>query len=186
MESKVAINTSMIRLDTSKLEALLVELRKDYKVHVGILGNTDRQERKETINKLSKTGAVVGHTKGTAASEMSNADIGIIHEKGSKSMKIPRRSFIQMPLEQKLPEQMNQVGQAMLDGITKLNLRATYKKLGVIAENIIQMAFASKGYGFWASNTPGTIRGKRGKDSPLISTSQLRKSISSQVIERPL
>ena len=135
----------------------------------------------ETVNRISKSGKILGHKKGEQASELTNAEIGIIHEKGSKSEGRHRRSFIQMPLELKLPEKLKEVGQALLDGITALNIRKSYGILGTIAENIIQDAFRNRGWKFWAENSPATIRRKH-SDAPLIDTGQLRKSISHQVV----
>jgi len=53
--------------------------------------------RKEE-GKLLKEG---GHAKTKSGSDMSNADIGLVHEFGSMSRGIKRRSFLLMPLQQK-------------------------------------------------------------------------------------
>ena len=182
MKSIRKIEMSRVSLDVTRLEAIEVELRKKFVTRVGILGAKSRG-RKETVEKYSKTGKLLGHKKGESASDLSNADIGLIHEKGSKSGKIQRRSFIEMPLQLKIPRIIDKLGQAVIDGLTKENIMSAYKKLGIIGENIIMGAFASRGYERWEANKPSTIARKKSA-KPLIDTAQLRKSISSQVVTK--
>ena len=182
MQKITKIDVSRVTLDVSKLEAIEIQLRKKFVTRVGILG-AKAHGRKATIDKISKSGKHLGHMKGQEGSDLSNADIGLIHEKGSKSGKIERRSFIEMPLQLKMPRILEKVGQAVIDGLTKENIRSAYKRLGVIGENIIQGAFASRGYGRWKANAPITKAMKK-SDMPLIDTAQLRKSITSQVVAK--
>jgi hypothetical protein len=66
--------------------------------------------------------------------------------------------------------------------LTKGTMLPILKNIGFACEVSIQNAFASSGFGQWAPNTPKTIHRKKSA-SPLIDTSQLRRSISSAVVD---
>lgn len=133
-------------------------------VKIGILGGDDARQGE---------GAPLG-----------NAGIGVIQEFGSISNGIPPRSFLRMPLETKkdrLEATFEKAGvkQKLLEGDAKGALQS----LGFVAEQIIDDAFKSHGFGKWAPNAPSTIA-KKGSSKPLIDTSQLRRSITSKVQEK--
>ena len=56
------------------------------------------------------------------------------------------------------------------------------QKVGFVAEEVIQEAFSTNGYGQWKPNAPMTIEKKK-SNSPLIDTGQLRRSITSKVVK---
>lgn len=182
MQKKISIGVSTVKLDTTKLDAIERELGKKMVARVGVLGA--KAEGRQVIHKKEWVTNEKGKLKNvTHDSPLSNAEIGLIHEKGSKSGKIPRRSFIEMPLQLKLPRIVAKIGQAAIDALTKENVKVAYKKLGILGENIIQGAFASRGYGRWAANTKATIA-RKGSSAPLIDTAQLRRSITSTVVTK--
>lgn len=168
-----------VQLDISKLEAIERELKKHYAVRVGIMGSkaTGRQDiiRRGFIS-------VNGKVKPAASpSALTNAAIGLVHEKGSKTMGIPRRSFLEMPLEVRLPKYLNAFGQKVLDGLTTANLKQTYVQLGILAENIVQSAFKTGGFGRWPKLKDATVK-RKGSSAILIDTAQLRRSVASVVV----
>lgn len=172
-----ANNRIMVRLDTTKLEAIEKQLGKKFAVQVGILGV-------KAAGRLDIKNEAVGGKSGNKAvpvvqsdSRLSNADIGLIHEKGSKTKNIPRRSFLEVPLTTIMPKMIARVGNYLLQGLTVDNIHQTYERLGAIAEKIVSNAFPSSGYGTWKNL-------KSGKPSHLIDTAQLRKSIASRVISK--
>ena len=168
-----ANNPITVSLNLSKLESIQRQLGRRIVAEVGIMG--DKNARQETTtNKKGK------HVTGKLPSSKTNAEIGLVHEKGSFSSNIPRRSFLEMPLKQKLPQVMRTVGNKLLEGISATNILVAYQKLGIIAEGIVLGAFNSSGYGQWEPNRPSTIA-RKGSSRPLIDTAQLRKSISSRV-----
>jgi hypothetical protein len=175
-------NFVQVGLRTERLENFLAVLQERYITRVGILGN--KQDRSKAISNKRKTGRRPGNTP----ESMTNAEIGLIMEKGSLSMRIPRRSFLEMPLILKSNE-LSKAKRNILDAFqedkvkSESAVREAYKKLGMIAENIIQRAFTSSGYGRWAPNKPSTIRRKH-SSMPLIDTAQLRKSITSDVVKK--
>ena len=150
--------------DLSELEALVKELGGQWVARVGILGSNAMEQHEDT--------------------DLTNSQLGVIHEFGSLSRNIPARSFLRMPVELKQKE----IVQSMASYRTKSalengNIKRVYKDLGLYAEGFVKQAFSSGGYGQWAPNKPATIAAK-GSDKPLIDTSQLRRSITSDVVKK--
>jgi phage gpG-like protein len=118
--------------------------------------------------------------------EQTNAEIGVKHEFGDYTSKprIPKRSFIRMPLQTHFEEKIQENAtltkkefqKALKNG--KLNLFA--KRMGAVAEAVIQEGFATRGWGNWKPNALRT-QALKGSDSPLIDTAEMRKSITSRV-----
>ena len=72
---------SKVSLNDTKLRMISDELKKKFTVRVGVLGSDNaRTEDNET-----------------------NASIGASHEFGTMDGKIPERSFLRFPLQEKLP-----------------------------------------------------------------------------------
>ena len=134
-------------------------------------------------NLVTKIGIFSDHAK-REEGELTNVEIGIKHEFGSFSEKIPRRSFLKEPLVLKRKELLKKI---------EKNIKANFDKvggaersaaiLGVYAEAIVQEGFATGGYGRWKPLSPKTVAIK-GNSQILIDTSQLRKSIISKVEKR--
>ena len=136
------------------------------KIKVGILSDTN-QRSKDTLT---------------------NAQIGFVNEFGKMTgyPKIPPRSFIRMPLnlyfQQKLSEKKSLTGKELEKALETGKIEIFAKKVGLVAEEVIQEAFETRGWGSWPKNAPLTIAMK-GSDSPLIDTGQLRRAITSKVIK---
>ncbi len=148
----------IVQLDMKGLDKLIKQLKTNYYVDVGIIGES----------KFSKNGASV-------------AGYGAVHEYGSPTQNIPRRSFIQMPLKVR-QKQIEAAGQTAFKQAAEKNLdfKRVFKAIGIAAEAQIQDAFDSGGFGTWEPDKPETIENK-GSDSILIDTGLLRKAISSRV-----
>lgn len=172
-------NMDTIRLDITKLVAIEKELKKKFEAKVGILG--DKNNRKDANT---------------------NALIGATHEFGAPTKNIKQRSFLRMPLNQKLPEKLTEIGQGLIDNMVTNNIKQQYKKLGIIGENIVHDAFDTGGFGQWAPTKYATTRKKlramkykkwhtesletAAKHTKiLVETRQLEKSISSKVETKP-
>lgn len=170
-----------VRFDLRNLYEIQRQLGKQYFVQVGILGKSPT--RKETVDKKTFKPGEGKHKAGKKASTLTNADVGKKMEFGSASENIPARSFLRMPLYLKLPGTVKKLGQSFIDSLTEKNIKKFYTRFGILCENIIQTAFATRGFGRWAPNAQLTIDIK-GSNAPLIDTGQLRKSITSRVIEK--
>ncbi len=167
----MAKNTKISK-DLKNLKSLAegLKLKEKYKAKIGIIGD----------------GAKVVHSD----SMKTNTEIGMIHEFGTKSGgMIPERSFLRFPIEHKKKELIEKILiskdkiASILSSGDNDSIKGIYAKLGIMGEAIIQEAFETRGFGTWASNSAMTIANK-GSDSPLIDTSQLRKSVTSTVISK--
>lgn len=151
------MKSKIVTMDFKKLNAFVKETLKGYYVDVGIMGK-----------KVNREGG--GQT---------NAEIGFIHEFGTS--KIPKRSFLRMPLFTKTEQILEQVREAgALKKLGAGKVVEVLSDLGIACEAAIGDAFDSGGFGDWAENAPSTIRRKK-SSSPLIDTGQLRRSIASVV-----
>lgn len=150
--------------------------------------------------------AKVGVLSGKASRDdgaITNTEIAVKHEFGSMSEKIPARSFLRMPIEFKSEEIFKRLSDIKkseikrLSGKTIINKNSEIPKsllvnlvtkLGLLAEEAIQGAFDTGGFGQWRQLSPITVflrkRGKNGKPSTsiLVDTAQLRRSVTSVVI----
>lgn len=154
--------TGKVKLNTKILEKLQAELDngKGSRVKVGVLAS--RAERPDNT-------------------ELNNADIGAVHELGSQEGNIPRRSFLEMPITTKFPANLKTVKKAkLIKLIIEKGLGEGLKVLGVLGEQVVDDAFATRGFGTWAPNSEAT-KERKGSDSPLIDKAFLRKSITSKV-----
>lgn len=185
-------NRSQVSLDLSKLEVLQTMFQTKFVAQIGILGSkTNRLEpgKGESHSSFKKRVRLQKESiKSGDASSMTNAEIGLIHEKGSVSRHIPRRSFLEVPLRTQIKtNEIKAIAESILNSLansisvdTMINV---YKRLGALGERVVLQAFNSKGYGQWPDNSPATIR-RKGSSNPLIDTAQLRRSITSRVVTK--
>ena len=156
-----------VKAEFKKLKNLVKFLAKGMpKVRVGILGDTAQR-----------------NTGGP-----NNAEIGYVNEFGKMTgyPRIPARSFIRMPLnlffQEKLRQKKSLGPEQLLKALESGKADEFMAKVGIVAEETIQEAFATHGFGMWAPNAPYTVKMKK-SDSPLIDTGQLRRAITSKVIK---
>ena len=183
-----------VSLDIEKLLSIREELKKKYVARVGVLGQkTNRipmltgesHERYKArilkLRKLVKQG--YGSFEVKDNEDLTNAEIGLTHEMGSMARHIPRRSFLEMPLSLKMPAYAKTFGAALVKALDEGDIRPAFINLGIKGEQVVQLAFASRGFGNWPGNAPSTIA-RKGSSSPLIDTAQLRRSITSDVVTK--
>lgn len=156
---------SQVKVDVKGLEHLAKALGDSYNIKVGILGTTAQRQNGNTGK--------------------SNAEIGFINEFGKQTgfPKIPARSFLSVPLTLYLSKYLKEkksFARKEVEKATKTGkLLQLAQKIGIVAEEVIQSAFDTRGFGNWAPNAPYTIA-QKGSDSPLIDTGELRRSITSR------
>lgn len=118
-----------VKADLTELNNLMKMLKKDYRVRVGILGSKAAQQHD------SKSGKT-------------NVEIGTFHEFGTSKM--PQRSFLRMPLETKLSEEIPNLKKTIFKQIFIKNAPDKFfKDLGNKALDIIEDAFNTEGFGYW-------------------------------------
>lgn len=164
----------MIKKNLQGLKDLASALSETGKVQVGIFGS--KSSRGES-GALKKGG---GHARSKAASSQTNAELGAIHELGSVSRHIPPRSFLRMPIMLHAKEIMKDASAEVPNLWQTGGMTAFLKRVGHAAENVVQQAFASRGFGNWTPLKQATID-RKGSDAPLIDTAQLRRSVASRV-----
>ncbi len=174
--------TAKTTLDDSQLTALGAALRlfSKARVRVGVLAG-----EKTTRHDIEKENQ----------DKINNPTLGAAHEFGVKSRNLPARSFLRMPLMLFLPRQVDNIGRDVwrLLVVQKGPLLAL-KQLGVLAENVVQQAFETGGFGQWPKWSPRYARwrsryerarsrliGPLRPGSLLILSAQLRRSITSRV-----
>ena len=160
---------SRVTLDLGGLNALRAALKAGSKLraHVG----------------LFRSKSVRTARPGSWSEKIDNPTLGLVHEFGSAEHNIPARSFLLMPLMQRLQKRINQIGRGVWAGIiNQRGLGHGLAVLGVQGEIVVQEAFDSGGFGQWAPNKPATIRRKKSA-KPLIDTAQMRKAVSSRVVD---
>lgn len=140
-------------------------LQSKYVTRVGILGN----KASEIHNDTDKT----------------NAEIGAIHELGLLAH-VPERSFLRMPLEEKLGQWIEDNLDIYRNCLKKGDMKQWHQAVGFAAEKIINEAFETGGFGSWPplSRTTIALRGGLASAKILVDTGQLRASITSAVYER--
>jgi hypothetical protein len=160
-----------------------IQAAEGMRARVGILGSkTDRR------------------MKGTT-----NAEVGFIHEVGAPAKNIPQRSWLRMPLCLKSKEILKEAMAGAVGLMAAGKIKLMYQRLGIAAENAIQAAFDTGGFGSWAPLKYRTLMAKIRKGpikhlnmrkqqvseqmeegarhtSILIDTAQLRRSVSSKVV----
>lgn len=120
---------------------------------------------------------ILGDGKPRNDGEKTNAEIGAIHEFNGRSfLRMPIIDHLQVPLLDAGAFDEETLKQIKKDG----SLAPWLKKVAVVAENVIQKAFETGGYGKWK---PSIMKYKKTKMT-LIETRQLRKSITSKVEEK--
>jgi len=183
MSSKVTKigNSSSVKLDLTGLKSLIKNINSQYTVKVGILGGdaTQVHQRKET-GALAKGG---GHKKGKNDSPTTNAEIGLAHEKGIKSKNLPRRSWLEVPLQDHLNEYFKKLGPEVISNMLVNQPKLAFQHLGLVCEQIILKGFETNGFGKWKALKQSTINAK-GSDRILVDTAQLKKSVTSEVVSK--
>ncbi len=140
------------------------------------------QSLKRKLKTAEKARAEVGifSSHDARSDGKSNIEIGWKHELGVIGEKIPKRSFIKMPCDEELPKIIEGELGELSDAFIKDGAKAMLERVGFMGEAAIQSAFDTGGFGQWPSNSEYTIAMK-GRNEPLIDTSQLRGAISSRV-----
>lgn len=140
-----------------------------YIVRVGILGN--QSERMD--------------------STLTNAQVGLIHEVGVPTSNIPKRSFLEMPIRERLAQIIQNVAVIDDKSVNEIVQDKTNKniceKIGALAVGAVLEAFDTGGFGKWKALQDATVTAKQAKgqgDQILVASTQLRNSISFDVVKK--
>lgn len=152
------------------------------KVNVNIKGLKTLKSTLDTTGKSEvRVGIFAEKNSRDDDSELNNAEIGAVHEKGNKEKHIPIRSFLRVPCFEDLPKILKAKGQKQLISvIIKKGTKLALENLGAMAEQVVDEAFETRGKGRWDSLKAETIR-RKGSDVPLFDSGKLAASISSKI-----
>ena len=153
-----------------------------------IKSNRIAEVQKTFKKKLSLQVGILGSSKRDGG--QTNAQVGMLHEFGGttkigkKEFLLPQRSFLRIPLTTMFDTYLNKskiINKRDIDKCVKnKSLALIFSRLGILAERIIQDAFATGGFGKWK---PSNMKYKKNKQT-LVETQQLRNSITSTVVEK--
>lgn len=111
-----------------------------------------------------------------------NAAIGAKHEFGEDGL--PIRSFLRMPMYTRYVQAVEKsqfFNKPIVDQvIAEKSFLPIMKKFGIIAEGVVLDAFETGGFGQWK---PSIMEFKKTKQT-LVETTQLERSISSEVVQK--
>jgi len=118
-----------------------------------------------------------------------NPSLGYIHEFGmtysvvstKTTISIPERSWLRVPLMLHLAPLVQETGARWFALMARHGVKRGLAHLGTLAEDVIQEAFATGGYGLWPALAPHTVR-RKGSSAILIETAQMRRAIASRVV----
>lgn len=183
-------------VDYKKLKKAVEAMSKEFSVKVGLLANKGGSDIVSDNLDLAGLGAV--HEFGatiTVTDKMRGFfrhQFGINLKKTTKTIVIPARSFLELPLatqakklEKYMMEHFGGEGiQADEYWIAeKGDIESVAVMLGASAVQLINEAFETSGFGDWVPNSPVTIA-QKGSAMPLVDTGKLRQSITFEVEKR--
>ena len=154
----------IVRQDFGKLNNLVKGIGQKAVVRIGIMGAKNSKHKSEDGSGM-----------------LTNAEIGAIHEFGSLSGHIPSRSWLRMPIHKGAAFIVKKAKQELKIMAEKGSILPILVNIGIRCGQLIQRAFASRGFGEWAPIKPATKKAK-GSSAILIDTGQLRRSVSSKVV----
>lgn len=179
----MANQQAKVEANLDGLNSLLKSLKSEYFVRIGIIGSKAGSEHR--------------------GAKLTNAELGNIHEQpNNDGKKMPKRSFLEMPLKMKLNFKENQeVMKEIKKGFWKAffikkDAKQFFAQLGAKALDIIIGAFETNGYGNWQPWSKAyerrrinKVKGKKKREqfwlnhNILTDTGQLRRSISFKVMK---
>lgn len=153
----------------------IIKLLRDnnFEIKIGILENNAR-----TAKNAGDSGAV---------SNLGNADVGAIAEFGgwSNGARIPRRSWLRMPLETQYPKYLRSNAQITEETLKRAIKAGTLDPLAVkmarAALDCINDAFDSGGFGIWPPHSPNT---HSATGQLLQDTKQLKNAVSYEIVKK--
>lgn len=174
-----------VKLDTKNLDNLIKALKHDLsRARVGIIGGKTNRKDEAAIKDGRSISASWKTKKPKTRFEIAtNAAIGALHEFGGKNL--PMRSFLRMPISDKLQSYMEKSGafdkDVLKDVLKAGSVTPWLKKVAVLAEKIVAEAFETGGFGKWPVWKDPNY--KNGNNRLLDDTGQLKDSITSDVKE---
>lgn len=132
----------------------------------------------DTTPPVARVG-ILGSTSARASKDKTNAEIGMKHEFGDE--KVPIRSWLRMPLTEKMQEFLEKSGaftpEVLAEVLESGSIEAWIEKVGVVGVQVVLEAFSTGGFGKWK---PSDMTRKKNHQT-LVETQQLRNAVTSEV-----
>ena len=173
------------------MKKLVEAITKEYQIRVGLLSGAGGADEVSEDLDLAGLGAIMEYGATIHVTENMRkylASQGLHLKATTTEIHIPARSFLQMPLEQKMDEILKKTRNDY--SIQELNYFLEKNQLTLINFAValgancieaIQEAFETQGFGEWEPNAPSTIAQKH-SSSPLIDTGALRQKITVEIV----
>jgi len=156
------MSINKVTFDIKELKKLQRNLKTHWVAQVGVIGSKAAQNR----------------------GGINNAFLGAVHEFGSLVRNIPARSFIMMPLREKLAKVLQKNKDFLNEALYTGQVKLFFQRIGTLAEGVILDAFATSGFGKWAPLKEATIKARARKGDQairiLVETTDLERSVSSR------
>lgn len=136
-----------------------------------------KRQLRTAVRSSVEVGIFEENTTRADPNQLTNAEIGYRHEFG---LGVPVRSWLNMPLVTELPDVIKSESSELSKAFVDDGAKAMLERVGFMGEAVIQDAFDTQGFGTWPDNSEMTIAMK-GRNEPLVDTTQLKKSVSSRV-----
>ncbi len=134
----------------------------------------------------ARVGILAGKSKTRKGSGPTNAEIGAAHEFGAPAHGLRMRSFLRMPINDHLEETLGKSQKQFKLAFEAAKKDGTLFKflgvLGIAGESVCRESFTNGGWGVWPELAPATLAHKTVQDI-LVETTQLRESITSEVVK---
>ena len=116
-------------------------------------------------------------------SGVTNATVGAVHEFGAPGRNIPQRSFLRVPLTDKLEKYLEQSRafdkEVLAEVIAQGSIFPWMQKVAASAKQVVGDAFETSGFGKWPKWKDPNYRNEGGM--LLVDTQSLRDSITTEV-----
>ena len=181
--SVIASNSAgKISFDVGNLKSLAraIKASRNMRVRVGLF--PDKAARPGGKITMPELGAI--HEFGVKHGYLTNRSLAFRWKNKTKApgLSIPARSWLRMPIMLFLRPTVEEKGRAWWrSSLSTKGMHSTLKKLGICAENTIQNAFETGGFGNWKDLSQSTIN-KKGSSAILIDKGLLRKAVASKVV----
>lgn len=114
---------------------------------------------------------------------LTNAEVGAFHELDGKRTKLPRRSFLQVPLAENFEKKLGRSIAGKADFMKKVlesgTFTAYFDVMEVVALAVVEEAFDTSGYGKW----PSSDMSKKKVHQTLVESGALRESIDTKQVK---
>jgi hypothetical protein len=114
-------------------------------------------------------------------SDLSNVELGVIHEFGAPAVGIPERSFIRAPFDASVRELTALMGKAARV-VYDVRTASEDRVLGLVGEKVVSIFQNAMNRGIPPELKPATVA-RKGSSKPLIDTAQLKQSITWKIVD---